>query len=179
MLYVKIPALEGFDESKDEFVDIKPAVTLQLEHSLKSISKWEAKWKKPFFLPEKKTQEETISYIRCMTINKDVTFDVYSRISNDQLRAIFEYMEDSHTATTIADSAKKSRHITTSEEIYYAMFFYGIPIECEKWHINNLFMLLRIASIKGQPSQKKSPSQIMQEYEALNAARRALTGSKG
>ena len=46
MLELKIKAHEGFDESKNEFVTTKPT-TLCLEHSLVSLSKWEAKYRKP------------------------------------------------------------------------------------------------------------------------------------
>ena len=43
MLQITIPiSPEGWDERKEEFVDAK-TVTLQLEHSLVSISKWESK----------------------------------------------------------------------------------------------------------------------------------------
>ena len=47
MLEIKIPESESFDNEKQEFI-IEKEVTLQLEHSLISISKWESKWNKPF-----------------------------------------------------------------------------------------------------------------------------------
>ena len=47
MLTIVIPAMEMFDESKQEFINTKEQ-TLCLEHSLVSLSKWESKWCKPF-----------------------------------------------------------------------------------------------------------------------------------
>ena len=47
MLKIVIPPSDMWDERKNEFVPI-PGCELQLEHSLVSISKWEAKWNKTF-----------------------------------------------------------------------------------------------------------------------------------
>lgn len=44
MLKIVIPATEMFDDTKQEFIQIKEH-TLQLEHSLVSLSKWESKWR--------------------------------------------------------------------------------------------------------------------------------------
>ena len=62
MLQIKIPATEMFDERTQEFVTFKEH-TLQLEHSLISLSKWESKWGKAFLSKHTKTFEETIDYI--------------------------------------------------------------------------------------------------------------------
>ena len=66
MLKITIPGQEFWDEGKEEFVSTK-GTTLQLEHSLVSLSKWESKWHKPFLGKGDKTVEETVDYIRCMT----------------------------------------------------------------------------------------------------------------
>lgn len=47
MLKLYFPESEAYIESKNEFV-YYPERTIYLEHSLVSISKWEAKWHKPF-----------------------------------------------------------------------------------------------------------------------------------
>ena len=49
-----------------EFITTKDQ-TLQLEHSLVSLSKWESKYKKPFLSKEPKSQTETTDYIKFMT----------------------------------------------------------------------------------------------------------------
>ena len=68
MLQITVPAVEMWDDEKEEFVVNTKEQTLCLEHSLVSLSKWESKWRKPFLSKEPKTQEETIDYIKCMTI---------------------------------------------------------------------------------------------------------------
>ena len=40
MLTIIVPGVEGWDEETLEFVDVVPPVTLQLEHSLLSLSEW-------------------------------------------------------------------------------------------------------------------------------------------
>ena len=47
MLRIEVPSAELYVESERRFVKTKPT-TLSLEHSLVSLSKWEAKHKKPF-----------------------------------------------------------------------------------------------------------------------------------
>ena len=64
MLRITIPAsedVEYWDESVERFIT-KPGMkeqTLQLEHSLVSLSKWESKWNKAFLSKSNKTEEET------------------------------------------------------------------------------------------------------------------------
>ena len=56
MLTVTIPDYEGFNEETQEFVNVK-GTTLQLEHSLISLKKWEQRWHIPFL--NKKGEEKT------------------------------------------------------------------------------------------------------------------------
>ena len=76
MLEITIPATEQWDEVTEQFVSTKEQ-RLQLEHSLVSLSKWESKWCKSFLYTKEKTFEETLHYIRCMTITQHVAPDVY------------------------------------------------------------------------------------------------------
>ena len=57
MLRITIPAEEFWDEVNEEFIYTKEQ-TLQLEHSLVSLSKWESKWCKAFLGKQDKTEEE-------------------------------------------------------------------------------------------------------------------------
>ena len=100
MLYITIPATELWDELNQEFI-ITKATTLQLEHSLVSISKWEAKWQKPFLTKEPKTSEETLDYIKCMTLTQNVNPSTYDRLSYHNVTEINNYVESAMTATTI------------------------------------------------------------------------------
>ena len=183
MLTLIIPAHELFNDETQEFI-YEPERMLQLEHSLISISKWEAKWNKPFLSDrpqDNKTFEEIIDYIKCMTINKGIPDSAYLSLSKEQYAEINKYISAPMTATTIQEPpGKKSREIITSEVIYYAMTAYNIPFEnCEKWHLNRLITLIRVCGIKNEPSKKMSKRSIMSQNAALNAARRKKFNTKG
>lgn len=180
MLKITVPGLELYDESKNEFINYKDQI-LQLEHSLVSISKWEAKWHKPFLSDEDKTLEEIIDYIKCMTITQNVKSDVYDRLTSDNIQTINDYIQDSMTATTFSDDKKKTgkKEIVTSEVIYYWMVTYNIPMECQKWHLNRLLTLVKVCTIKNSPPKKMSNSEIISRNKALNAARRKKMNTKG
>lgn len=180
MLTITIPATEEFDEIKGEFVYTKEQ-TLQLEHSLISISKWESTWCKPFLSKQDKTFEETIDYIKCMTLNKNPSDDVYKCLTQANVDAINEYIGAPMTATTFygQDQGKKNNEQITSELIYYWMIALNIPFECQKWHINRLLTLIRVCNVKNQPPKKMSKREVMSRNAALNAARRQQLNSNG
>lgn len=180
MLTITIPGRELFDDDKEEFVYLKDH-TLQLEHSLLSLSKWESKHHKAYLSKDLKTREENIDYVRCMTITSNVDPDVYKYLTNDNLKQINEYIQDPMTATTFTDEKTSSRggEILTAEIIYYSMIALNIPFECQKWHLNRLLCLIRVCSIKSQPPKKMSKREVMNRYAAINAARRKQLNSKG
>lgn len=181
MLVLDIPERELFDESTDRFIKIK-AQTLKLEHSLISISKWESKWLKPFLTKERKTKEELLDYIKCMNTNPVQDTDIVQYLSADEINKIIEYIDSPMTATTVTffdEKKPKSKEETiTSELIYYWMISAEIPFECEKWHINRLFALLKICSAKNAP-KKKMTKDMAQSQAALNAKRRAILKTRG
>ena len=85
MLRITIPSDEYWDERKQEFVYIEGG-SIVLEHSLASLAKWEAKWKKPYLTKDEKSRAEKIDYVRCMTINKDeVSPRVYESLTHKEL----------------------------------------------------------------------------------------------
>lgn len=180
MLKITVPENELWDEAQKEFVTVEEQ-TLQLEHSLVSLSKWESKWHKPFFSKEEKTYEETLDYVRCMTITQHVKPEVYRCLTMNNVQEINNYIEDPMTATTF--SAKEKRTINgeqiTAELIYYWMIASNIPFECQKWHINRLITLIRVCSIKSQPPKKMNRQDVVNNYAQLNAARRQKYNSKG
>ena len=139
MRQIIIPKIEMWDEVNEEFIYVEEQ-TLRLEHSLVSLSKWESKWCKPFLTKENKTIEETIDYIRCMTITQNVDPKVYNCITNEQINQVNQYIEAPMTATWFSKdkNTKTSREQITSELIYYWMISLGIPFECQKWHLNRL-----------------------------------------
>lgn len=180
MLHIVIPGMEYWDEDKGEFVYTKEQ-SLQLEHSLISISKWESKWCKPFLHTPDMTTEETIDYVRCMTLTKDVDDEVYTRLTDNNMMQIKQYIEHPCTATTFSkkDSGKGGKKIITSELIYYWMTALNIPFKCDRWHLNRLITLIRICNVENEPSQKMSKKDIMNRNRALNAARKSKLNTKG
>lgn len=180
MLQITIPAVELWDERKQEFVITKEQ-TLQLEHSLVSISKWESKWCKPFLSKQEKTFEEILDYIKCMTITQNVDPEVYNYLTNKNIEEINEYINAPMTATYFSDekNSKPSREQVTAELIYYWMIAFNIPFECQKWHLNRLLTLIKVCNIKNQPPKKRSKKEIMSRNAALNAARRKRLNTKG
>lgn len=183
MLRIVIPiSPEGWDEEKQEFVEPKTQ-TLQLEHSLVSLSKWESKWNKPFLSKDIKTLEETVDYIRCMTITQNVDPDVYNCITNENIEQVNEYIEAPMTATWFNDNksgrGKGKSEITTSEIIYYWMISLNIPFECQKWHLNRLLTLIRVCDVKNAPPKKMSKKQQFSQQRNLNAARKKSLHTRG
>ena len=100
MLEITIPGVEQYDEAKNCFITTKEQ-SLRLEHSLVSLSKWEAKWHKPYLSKQPKTVLEQIDYIRCMTLTQNVDPNVYTAITPRILEQVNAYINDSMTATTI------------------------------------------------------------------------------
>lgn len=181
MLLITIPAEEFWDEDKEEYVYSKEW-TLQLEHSLVSLSKWEAKYCKPFLVKDEKTQEETLDYIKFMTISQNVPNSVYARLTRQNIEAINDYIGAPMTATTISDNSGKSgkKETVTSELIYYWMIALNIPFECQKWHLNRLLTLVRVCNVKNAPPKKKSSKgSLVNQYAALNKARRQKYNTTG
>jgi len=179
MLKITIPSVELYDESKGEFIYTK-GQTLTLEHSLVSLSKWESKWNKPFLSKDNKTIEETIDYVKCMTITQNVDEDVYKYLTDNNMNQVSKYIEADMTATTFPNSKKNiNREIITAEVIYYWMIALNIPFECQKWHLNRLLTLINVCNIKNTPPKKMSKKELASRNASLNAARRNALGSRG
>lgn len=158
---ITVPATKLYDEKRNLFINTKEQI-LCLEHSLISVSKWESKWCEPFFGKDDKdtkTTEQTLDYIRCMTLTQNVDPDVYYAIgyNRELMLDIVNYIKSPMTATKInkIDKAyKRPTEYVTSELIYYWMFSYEIPIECEKWPLNRLITLIEVFNVKNQKQGK-------------------------
>lgn len=180
MLKLAIQSTELFNSVTSEIYQVK-AQTIALEHSLISISKWEEKWEKPFLLNDERTREETIDYVRCMTLTPNVDPYAYYCLNSNHIQQIKDYINKNATATTIQEFGNKrsSKEIITSELIYCWMIQLGIPFECQKWHLNRLLTLIRVCSIKNSPQKKMDKRDVLKQYSQINAARRAAANSKG
>lgn len=182
MLQILVPGRESFNEQTQEFIVTKDQ-SLRLEHSLVSISKWEAKWQKPFLDNNKKTVSENIDYIKCMTLTQNVDPNVYYCLTSSNMQDVMDYIDSPMSATWFSNQSYiaggRNGEVVTSELIYYWMVQFQIPFECQKWHLNRLLTLIRICSIKNQPPKQMSKNAILKQNTALNKARRAKTRSKG
>lgn len=180
-LAISINPNDLWDETKGEFITVD-GCELLLEHSLLSISKWESKWHKAFLGKQPRTTEETIDYIKCMTLNKNVDDSIYYALSRDNMKKIQEYIDNPMSATVInkpQNNGGSNGDTLTSELIYYYMFTAQIPIECERWHLNRLIKLIEIFGIKNNPPKKMSRGEIISRNRALNAQRKAKYNTKG
>ena len=187
MLQLTIPAAvyEEFDEEKNEFIytTISKEQTLQLEHSLVSLSKWESKYCKPFLSKQEKTDEELLDYIKFMTITQNVKDETYERLlrTPGAVEKINEYIDTPMTATTFVENGpgKSNGEQVTAELIYYWMIALQIPPEYRKWHLNQLLTLIKVCNIKNQPPKKMKKQDINARNAALNAARKKQLNIKG
>ena len=181
MLQITIPAVELWDERKQEFVVNRKEQTIQLEHSLVSISKWESKWCKAFLKKSEKTSEETFDYIQCMTITQNVDPDTYNYLTLANIQQINSYIEAPMTATYIREdpTEKASTETVTAELIYYWMIALNIPFECQKWHLNRLLALIKVCNAKNKPPKKTNNKELMKRNAALNASRKGQLNTRG
>ena len=183
MLHLLIPDQEFWDPIKERFISVKGA-SVDLEHSLVSISKWESKWHIPFHDERKqKTLEQNIDYVRCMCLTPDVNPKAFNYLTEQNIKDISAYIGDTNTATWFNDSARKKsgkKEIITAEIIYYWMTAYNIPESYQNWHLNRLMTLLRVCAEKNNPDGKKNTSgNFAAQRRALNAARRKRYHTRG
>lgn len=181
MLNITVPAVELFDEKESTFINV-PETNLTLEHSLVSLTKWESKWLKPFMSEDKKTVEETMDYIRCMTITQNVNPIVYKGINDQLIAQIDEYINASMTATWFSEKKeKKSRRkrVITAELIYYWMIASNIPMECQKWHLNRLLTLIRVCDEENSEHKPLKGKDLAARNRNLNAARKKQYRTSG
>lgn len=173
---ITVPAKDLWDEKSERFINVKET-KLVLEHSLLSVSKWEAKYKKPFLVERAlDTPEKVLYYFECMTITpQNPDPNVYLAMSQKNLDDIMKYINDPMTATWFKEDKKKhkaQKEIMTSEVIYWEMIALEIPIEFQKWHLNRLMTLIRVCNAKNNP-EKMSKKDMLAERSALNAKRLA------
>ena len=181
MLTITVLANELYNEENNTFVTVAKDQVLLLEHSLISLSKWESHYCKPFLTKENKTVEETMQYIKCMTLNGTVDKNVYDLITQKELTLVMDYIYAPMTATTFSNNKQKitNSEIITAELIYYWMVALTIPFECEKWHLNRLLTLINVCNLKNQPKKELTREETYARNRELNEQRRRLMGTKG
>jgi hypothetical protein len=179
MLQITLP-VELWDEGKQEFVYLT-GQTLEMEHSLASLSKWESKMHKPFLSKTSKTYEETLEYLKCMMLTPNVSDETYDYLITHKLNVIDAYINEPMTATTLpGGGGRKGRsEIVTAELIYYWMIAMQIPDRYDQWHLNKLIALIGVCNVKNSPAKKRSSDEILREQMALNEERCKKLNSKG
>lgn len=180
MLSITVPGIEMFDEKIEEFTT-KGDFVLELEHSLVSLSKWESIHEKPFLGKDEKSTEEVLDYVKVMILTPNVPENVWEKLNEENIEAINLYIDAKMSATWFHEIQPQSRNreTITAELIYYWMIAYQIPFECETWHLNRLFTLIRVCSIKQAKPKKMSRAEMAARNRELNAQRRAKLNTRG
>ena len=180
MLTVTILGAEYYDEEKQEFV-YPESFEIHLEHSLVSLSKWEAEFEKPFLGNKEHTDEEAVGYIRAMLIDPVVPQEVLNLLTEENILEIDAYINLPMTATWFNDHGHtvRSNEIITNELIYYWMSQFNIPQECENWHLNRLITRIKLHAAKMEKPKKMNKAEQARQFRELNAARREKYNSKG
>lgn len=179
------PRIEYWDKEKEEFIVIEELdrpYTINLEHSLISVSLWESRWHIPFITKDgKHTLEQTLDYIKCMTITKNVPDVVYKRIKAQDVERISDYINDPMVAPVYRapDKKKNKNQVVTSITVYGWMTSLQIPWQAEKWHYNRLLELIEEVNANNTPPEKMSKKEIMERNRKLNEERRKKYNSKG
>lgn len=184
MLKLTIQGDEDWDDESQTFV-YPNTVTLELEHSLLSLSKWEEIWEKPFLSPDEKSSEETISYIQVMCLTPDVDPDVWENLSQANYKQINDYMDAKRSATWFttppgAGRSSTKREIITSELLYYWIFASeNIDVSVQEWHLNRLFTLLKVFNEKNAPPKKMKKQDAAAQRRMLNEQRKTKLNTAG
>jgi hypothetical protein len=179
VLQLEIPLSESYDEEKEEFV-VAESATVCLEHSLVSLSKWESKYEKPFLGTQEKTTEETLDYVRMMIVGPELPPEIFAKLIQEFLEPVYKYIDAKMSATWFSEHGQKpNREIITAEVIYYWMFSYGIPIEFESRHLNQLIALIRVFQAKNAPEQKMSAAEQARMQRDINNQRKKELGTRG
>jgi len=182
MLTIKLSEYEIYNEYINKFT-IYPSITIELEHSLVSLYKWEAKWNIPFLHIKDFTAEQYEDYIRCMILKMPSEPTFMLGLTPENAKEIQDYISHPMTATKTtnyskSESSSTKKSIITAEVIYSQMIANNIPFECQYWHLNQLTTLIKVCNIKN--NQDKMPKKEVDQRNAeINAQRRAKYNSKG
>jgi hypothetical protein len=183
MLKLDIEEQEFFNDKTGEFFNV-PEMHMKLEHSLISLKKWESKWHKPFLSQKDLSYDELRDYIRCMNISDNVAEENYKYIPAKYINEVVDYIKNPMTATWFSNNdkvgaAKSKKEVITNEIIYYWMITLNIPVEFQKWHLNQLLTLIKVVNIKNEPKKKMNRKDEARQRAALNKARQSKYHTKG
>lgn len=181
MLTITVPLSELFDEATGRFVI--EGEQLQFEHSLTSLSKWEAKYERPFLSDKELTSEESLFYIEhCMLRTPNPPAGIFQKLTQKNVDAIEAYINGKHSATWFNDpknAPRGRRQVVTAAVIRSWMVQLNLPFEASDWHLNELFDLIRVVNEQQKQPKKMSRGDAARQQASLNAKRRAELGTRG
>ena len=182
MLTIRVGETESFDEAKSEFVE-----TVAVDSEARAFSGLACQNGSPNTRSRSSVRKRSLRK-RSSTTSSACVLDpkiAPEEFSTNSLRANFkainEYIDAKMTATWFSDQPAhpRSREVITAELIYYWMTVFNIPFECEQWHLNRLFTLIRVCNIKQAKPKKMSRSEMPLDEPELNAQRKAQLGTTG
>lgn len=182
MLTITLKPQELWDHAYNRFRYIESNRTLRLEHSLKSISNWEAIFEKTFlpppYLDENKVHIEPLewrSYFKCMVLDEKVSETEVDILFTTHRQEILEYIARPNHGTKFGGQSptKMNNVAVSSGMIYYWLTAFQIPFHTENWHLNRLLALLKIANIKNDPNGTMTLQETKDVHRSLNAERRS------
>lgn len=173
MLRITLPKIEVWDETEDKFVATHPAITIDLEHSLVSVSKWESEFEIAFLGKAVKTDHQVEKYVEHMLLTP---VDDTSRLRDlpaEIVTQIRDYISKENTATRLppVPQGEGSRETVTSDLIYYWMIALQIPWEAQNWHLKRLMTLIELTQRKNGAS-KVNQKDAAAQRKLLNQQRR-------
>lgn len=175
MLTLTVLGEQHYDEKDNRFFH-PDSFTVELEHSLVSLSKWEQKWRVPFLSSLKqheKTTEMVMDYILCMTLTPDLPPDWISKLSQENVDEIQAYLEDTPTASWFSENTPEAQNseIITNELIYTWMVQAGIDWQVQTWNLNRLFTLIKSISVKNSKPKPMGRAEAAARRRRLNEQR--------
>lgn len=155
-------------------------VKLQFEHSLRSLSKWESKYRIAFMANREKTPSEMVDYYQDMLLSPEDPHFVYL-LEPKQMDRLTNYINESQTASSVPNEGptQYNSEVTTSELIYFWMVALKINWEAQDWHLSRLMMLIQITSYKNQPPKKRNPREVITDMRRENERRKKLFNTSG
>lgn len=173
MLTITLPGGDRWDETLEEFI-ISDPITIQLEHSLVSLSKWEEVYKKPFLGREEKTPMELFDYIKMMCLTQGVSDEQWYSITPENIETVKAYIDEKRTATIVSKKSQGGPNEPITSELIYCWMVQGqIPFETQHWHLSRLLTLINVVAIKNQPPKKTSQADAVSRHRAIKQAHRS------
>lgn len=180
MIKISLDDVKGFNEQTSEFTTIAKGGTFSFEFSLKALSEWESKYRKPFLNAESKTVKESSDFLSMCAIGKRPDPDLFIYGNGEQVKQLWSYIEIVPSATVIENESSESNgEIPTSEVLYAMLAMAGMDYSCDNWNLNRLIMTLRVIAAKNQPEKKMSKRDTMLSNTEINERRKRLLGTKG